>query len=316
MSEITRALGRPGHSVPGSKPILLTRVSRKSILIGYLAATAVVFIWSSWLVASRSGALSGLTVYDLAALRYGISGSVALPFVLYFKPWQTMTVLRIAFLSFLLGPIYILIVFGGFVFAPAAHGGIFMNGILPVLTLAIGWFWLQEAPRWQQLVAAALILLATVLVVADKSQIEISQSWIGDVLFVIAAVFFSIYMVASRLWKISTTQVLLCSSVINAIIYLPIWYLFLPSDFGAITQKQLLIQGFYQGFVPTLFGILLLTIAVQRIGSSPTAAFMAAVPGMGALLSLVFLGENLGVISWIALAMLTAGIVIMAVWKQ
>ncbi|NNE23274.1 MAG: DMT family transporter, partial [Rhizobiales bacterium] len=171
-------------------------------LLGCLAALAVVFIWSSWLVASRSGALSGLTVYDLAALRYAISGLVALPFVLYFKPWKTLTIGQIAVLTMLLGPVYIMLVFNGFVFAPAAHGGIFMNGVLPVMTLAIGWLWLREAPRWQQLVAAAFILLATVAVASDKSQIAVAGSWRGDLLFLAAAAFFSMYMVLSRVWRI------------------------------------------------------------------------------------------------------------------
>ncbi|NNE24734.1 MAG: EamA family transporter, partial [Rhizobiales bacterium] len=114
---------------------------------------------------------------------------------------------------------------------------------------------------------------------------------------------------------ISTTQVLLCSSVLNGILYLPVWYLFLPSNFAEASQTQIIIQGFYQGFVPTLLGILLLTAAVRQIGSSMAAAFMAAVPGMGAVLSLVFLGEDLSVLSWAALGLLTAGIAMMAVWR-
>lgn len=289
--------------------------SGNAYLLGCLAALAVVFIWSSWLVASRSGALSGLTVYDLAALRYGISGLVALPFVLYFKPWKTLSIGQMAVLTVLLGPVYILLVFNGFVFAPAAHGGIFMNGVLPVMTLAIGWLWLREAPRWQQLIAAAIILLSTILVVADQSKIAVAGSWRGDLLFLAAAVFFSVYMILGRLWRISTTQVLLCSSVLNAIIYLPLWYLFLPSSFADASQNQIIIQSFYQGFVPTLLGILLLTAAVRQIGSSMAAAFMAAVPGMGALLSLMFLGEVLGALSWVALGLLTAGIAMMAVWR-
>ena len=122
-------------------------------------------------------------------------------------------------------------------------------------------------------------------------------------------------MIVSRLWRISTTQVLLCSSVINAVLYMPVWYLFLPSRFAEASQSLILIQGFYQGFVPTLLGILLLTAAVRQIGSSAAAAFMAAVPGMGALLSVVLLGEALGVMSWAALGMLTTGIIMMAVTK-
>ena len=112
---------------------------------GYLACTMVVFIWAFWLVVSRLGATSNLTVYDLAAMRYGISALVALPFVVYFRGWKTLRLSRGVILTILLGPLYILTVFLGFVYAPAAHGGVFMNGPVPIMTLFLGAFLLKKA---------------------------------------------------------------------------------------------------------------------------------------------------------------------------
>ena len=80
---------------------------------GFLAATMVIFVWSSWLVVSRAGATSALTIYDLAAMRYGLSGCIALPLVIYYKPWKTLSLVRIFLLSFILGPVYLFAVFGG-----------------------------------------------------------------------------------------------------------------------------------------------------------------------------------------------------------
>ena len=57
---------------------------------GYIAAGLVVVVWSFWLVISRLGATSTLTIYDLAAMRYGVSGLISLPFVVWFKPWRGM----------------------------------------------------------------------------------------------------------------------------------------------------------------------------------------------------------------------------------
>ena len=48
---------------------------------GYIAAGLVVVVWSFWLVISRLGATSTLTIYDLAAMRYGVSGLISLPLV-------------------------------------------------------------------------------------------------------------------------------------------------------------------------------------------------------------------------------------------
>jgi len=215
-------------------------------------------------------------------------------------------------LTVLLGPVYILFVFGGFIYAPAAHGGIFMNGALPAITLFIAWVWMAEKVRVVQFAGVVMIIVGAVLSVADASQLSLGQSWIGDLMFLVGAVFFSAYLVVSRLWQIKATQILLCGSVLNAMIYVPIWLLFLPSGLGAASESQLMIQTIYQGLVPNLLGLLLVGLAVKHIGSAATAAFMAAVPGMGTILSLLFLGEVPGTLGWLSLAVLTPGIILVA----
>jgi len=249
-------------------------------------------------------------------MRYGISAIFALPVVLYFKSWQNMPLKRIVAFSFLMSPFYILLVFGGFYFAPAAHGGIFMNGVLPAITLFIGWLWNKEKAVPRQLLGVVMIIVGAALAVADASQLSLIGSWKGDLMFFGGAIFFSGYLVISRRWQIKTTQILLCSSVINAIIYVPVWYFFLPSGIAEASQSQLLLQGLYQGLIPNLVGLLLVAYAVRQVGSAATAAFMAAVPAMGTVLSLLFLGEAPGLLGWYSLAVLTPGIVLVAVIRR
>lgn len=288
----------------------------KNPLLGFAAAFAVLLIWSSWLVASRFGAGSTLTAYDMAAIRYGVSAVIALPVVLYLKPWRTMTVARIAVLTTLLGPLYILLVFEGFKHAPASHGGIFMNGILPIATLLVGWIWLSERITAKRMAGAALILIATAMVVADGSGFDISGTGLGDLMFVGAAFFFAAYLVVSRVWQVTTGQVLLCSSVLNAVIFVPFWYLFLPTGLSGVTTDQLMLQIVYQGLVPNLIGLLLVALAVRHIGSEPVSAVMAGVPALGAALGAAFLGEPLGPLSWFAIALLTVGICLMSINRK
>jgi len=285
-------------------------------LLGYICAGAVALIWATWLVVTRSGAQSTLTSFDLAALRYGVSAVFALPLVLYFKPWQSMPIRRIAILTFLLSPIYILFVFGGFVYAPAAHGGIFMNGVLPAFTLLIGWYWLSEKVSVLQIVGVVAIIVGASLAVADASKLSLFDSWIGDLMFIIGAIFFSAYLVVSRLWQIEILHILMCSSVINAIIYIPIWYFLLPGGMSGASESQIVLQTLYQGLIPNLLGLLLVAVAVRHVGPAATAAFMAAVPGLGSILSFIFLGEEPGMLGWLSLAILTPGIVMVAVIRK
>ena len=271
---------------------------------------SVVFIWSSWLVVSRAGALTPMTAYDLAALRYGVSALIALPIVLYFKPWRTMPWKRIITVTVLLGPIYVLFVFFGFKLAPAAHGGIFMNGALPIFTLLIGWTWLVQRPSRRHILASLIILFGVIMTVGDAT-FGFLDTWQGDLMFTAAALLFCLYLVVSRLWNVTSAQVLMCSSLLNAITFVPIWFFFLPSGIADTTPAQFWFQALFQGLVPNLFGLLMISIAARHLGPSGTAAFMASVPGLVALLSLIFLDEPIGLISWTGLFVLTLGILIM-----
>lgn len=191
-----------------------------------------------------------------------------------------------------------------------------MNGALPAITLFIGWMWMAEKVSVRQLAGVMMIIVGALMVVADASQLSLGQSWVGDLMFLVGAVFFSCYLVVSRLWQIKASQILLCGSLLNAAIYLPIWLIFLPSGFGAASDSQLLMQTLYQGLVPNLLGLLLVGLAVKHIGSASTAAFMAAVPGMGTILSLVFLAEVPGQLGWLGLGVLTPGIVMVVLTRH
>jgi drug/metabolite transporter (DMT)-like permease len=180
----------------------------------------------------------------------------------------------------------------------------------------VAWLWNKEKAVPRQLLGVVMIVVGAALTVADAAQLSLSESWKGDLMFFTGAIFFSGYLIISRRWAISTTQILLCSSVINAIIYVPIWFFFLPSGISEAPQSQLLLQGFYQGLIPNLVGLLLVAYAVCHVGSAATAAFMAAVPAMGTILSLIFLGEVPGWLGWLSLAVLTPGIVLVAVIRR
>ena len=289
---------------------------KSEYFLGLIAGISVVLIWSFWLVVTRSGVSSTLTIYDFAAFRYGLSSLIALPIVLYFKPWQTMSFLRVIVITFLLGPIYILCVFSGFIHAPASHGGIFMNGLMPFFTLIFGFFLLKQKIFLQQMFGAATILFGACLAVYDGLELNFSNTWIGDIFFIIGATFFSIYVVLSRLWNVTMTQLLFCGSVINAIIYVPVYFFFLPKGIADAPNEILVLQMIYQGFVPNLIGIFFITYASQKIGSASISAILSSVPPIGSVLGLLILGELLGLYGWLSLVLITPGILLIVLKRE
>jgi len=281
-----------------------------SQLSGYAAAWTIVLVWSFWLIVSRVANDSGLTVYDLAAMRYGLASLVALPLCLYYKPWRGLRLLQIAVLSFILGPVYILIVFSGFLYAPAAHGGIFMNGVLPLISILFGIFLFRTLPSVKQVFGAGLILVSSVVLAWDTSVTLVENAWIGDLMFVVGAIFFATYVILSERWQLGPMQIIFCGTIVNAVLYLPIWFFWLPSGRADAPPGPLLLQAVYQGFVPNLIGLLFVAHASRRIGNGNTSTILAAVPGGGALLGLLILGEDLSLTSVLALVILTVGLLL------
>ena len=279
-----------------------------SHVTGYAAAWCIVLVWSFWLIVSRVANDSGLTVYDLAALRYGLASIIAVPLSLYYKPWRGLSLFQIAVLSFILGPVYILLVFSGFLYAPAAHGGIFMNGVLPLISILFAVIFMRVLPSAKQALGGVLILVSAVVLAWDASVSSGADAWIGDLLFLAGAVFFATYMILAERWQLGAMQIIFCGTVVNAALYLPVWAFWLPSGLAQAPMGPLLLQAVYQGFVPNLIGLLFIAHASRTIGNGNTSFILAAVPGGGAILGVLILGERLTAASIIALGLLTVGL--------
>jgi len=289
---------------------------RKTQLVGMAAISTVVIVWSTFLVISRSGVQSGMTIFDIAALRYGIAGLICVPIVLYYKPWRTTTLTRLAMLAIFGGVPYGLLSYVGFIFAPAAHGGVFLNGMVPALALIIGYVWLRERPLAIQIVGSLLIIVGAGMAAFSASSGANPSAWIGDLAFFASGAAFAIFLILQRQWRADIPQILLAAAIVGAVTYLPIWALFLPSTLAQADPNQIAMQAVFQGLFPNLLGLILLSHAVRRVGSTVAAAFLSAVPGVGSVMGLIFLGENPGLLAWAALPILTTGILLATVWQR
>jgi len=289
---------------------------RKTQLVGMAAISTVVIVWSTFLVISRSGVQSGMTIFDIAALRYGIAGLICVPIVLYYKPWRTTTVTRLAMLAFFGGVPYGLLSYVGFIFAPAAHGGVFLNGMVPALALIIGYVWLRERPLAIQIFGSALIIAGAGMATFSATSGANPDAWIGDIAFFITGAFFAVFLILQRQWRADIPQILLAAAVVGAIVYLPIWALVLPSTLAQSDPNQIALQAVFQGLFPNLLGLILLSHAVRRVGSTVVAAFLSAVPAVASVMGLVFLNEDPGLLAWLGLPILTTGILLATVWQR
>jgi drug/metabolite transporter (DMT)-like permease len=96
----------------------------------------------------------------------------------------------------------------------------------------------------------------------------------------------------------------------SALLYLPIWWLFLPSTLAQAPAREILMQAAYQGVLVVFVAMLLYTFAVRQLGAQTVALVMAVVPGFAALAAVPVLGEPLSLLALAGLAAVTTGAVL------
>ena len=124
-----------------------------------LAAAAVVFIWSGWITLSRYGVHSSLEPADITLLRYWTALVVVAPLALRY-PWRAHPLHRYLVLGLGVGFPYTMLSFYGLRVVRAAHAGVLVNGMLPVLGALAAWFLFRQRIGLHRYAAIGLIFLA------------------------------------------------------------------------------------------------------------------------------------------------------------
>jgi drug/metabolite transporter (DMT)-like permease len=281
---------------------------RRERRIGHASAVALLFIWTGFLLTSRFSAQVALTSWDTAALRFTGSALMALPLGFIFG-WPRLKLRRVVPMVALAGLAFPLFALAGFGFAPAAHGGVMMPGTLPFLTAALTWVVLGEAWTRARLVSLAVVAIGIVLLALDTFG-DHPGAWKGDLLFLCASATWAAYTILLRLWRVPAMQATLVAALWPALVYLPVWWVALPSNLAAVSFGAALWQLAYQGAFAVILSGLLFTRAVATIGAARTTTITALTPALAALVAWPLLGEPLGWAGLAGVALVSAGIVI------
>ena len=272
---------------------------------GLLAALVTVTCWSGFNIVSRFGSKGVFTPFDLAAMRYGVSGALTLPFFLYLVPMRDWP--KYLLLTLVGGLGYGLLVYSGFAFAPSAHAGIFVNGGIPfwavVLSAIISGFKLSR-----HVVIALALSTCGLLMIGFNSLLSHhnGDEWIGDLLFFSAALCWAIFGLLVRRWQIRPHHGIFGIATFASLIYLPIYFLLLPKGIYAAAWGDIVLQSVYQGIIAALLAAGMFSYAIHKIGACEASMMLALVPAFSAVGGYFILGEDLSLIT-------IAGIVIVSI---
>lgn len=278
---------------------------------GLIAAGIVVLCWSGFNIVSRVGSTGALTPFDIAALRFAVSGLLALPFFLRMVPVAEYP--RYFALAMVAGVGYSLLAYSGFAYAPTAHAGVFINGGIPFWTVI-----LVAVTAGFHLSRRVLVALGTtsagLMLIAGRSLGEIGDSdvWKGDVLFLAAALLWAVFGMLGRHWKVPPRSAIVGMAVISLVVYTPVYLLWLPKTIATAPMGEIVLQAVYQGIVAALLAGAMYTYACQTIGVYRASMTLAIVPGASAVGAWVLLGEALTVTAIAGLALVSIGALLSA----
>jgi drug/metabolite transporter (DMT)-like permease len=276
--------------------------------IGYACAFAVLFVWAGFLLSSRLSQQQDFTPWDVAALRYGGAFLAALPLAAWLG-WPRLPPIRLLAIVATAAFGFPLFAYHGFAFAPAAHGGVMLPGTLPFLTAALSAVLLAEAWTRRRLLSLAVVACGILLLASDTFG-DHPGAWRGDLLFLAGSCCWATYTVLVRLWGVSAVTATLSAALWAAPLYLPVWWLLLPSNLAAVPAGPLAWQFVYQGVFAVLVAGFLFTRAVTAIGAPRTTTITSLVPAMAALAAWPLLGEPLGALGLVGVGLVSAGMVL------
>lgn len=279
---------------------------------GLLAGLVVVICWSGFNIVSRFGSKGIFTPFDLAAMRYGVSGLIGLPIFLRYVPMSEWP--RYMVLTIFGGLGYGLLVYSGFSFAPSAHAGVFVNGGIPFCTVVI--VAVTTHFRIARYTVFALLLsgCGLLLIGFDSLFLARGQSeWIGDLLFLAAALSWSIFGLLMRRWQIQPLHGICGIASFAMVFYLPVYLPWLPKNLPQAGWGDIALQCGYQGGIAALLAAGMYSYANQRIGACQASMMLALVPALSAVGAYLILDEQLSMTIMLGICIVSAGAILGAI---
>ena len=270
---------------------------------GYAYAYMAALIWCGFILVSRMGGVSELLPQDVIFIRYFTCSCILLP-IWWFKWRFNLFNWKLLVCSLIGGLGYAIFAFKGFELAPASHAAVLLPGLMPLCIIVLSYFVNAERHGLQKWLGTVVITLGIVALFLSY-YVQNQTLSAGHIYLVMASFCWAIFSVLIKRWQITPWQVTVSVALITFVFYAPIYGVFLPKAISLASWSDILLQGFYQGFMATIVQMIFYVKAVQAIGPSSMGSMMAIVPVLSGVLAILIFKEQ-------ASAALVAGLVLVS----
>ncbi|MFN3673083.1 MAG: EamA family transporter, partial [Bosea sp. (in: a-proteobacteria)] len=208
----------------------------------------------------------------------------------------------------LAGAPYSLALVGGAAFAPALHRSIITPGLIPVVTAALGFLALGERAGPARLAGLGLVLLGVALFSweALANTPARAGAWIGDLLYVLTAVMWSLFGLLTKRWGADAVDVTIVTCLLS-LLALPLFAIALPMHLPQAETGAVILQALYQGVLVGVGALFFYTRSVALLGAARAALFLPLVPVVTAAAGVLLLAEWPSTLEMAGMAVVVAG---------
>ncbi len=309
-SDVLTNTDRPGDSGRSVLEVESLNMPSAQKVLGLLAALMMVFVWSGYFLSLRAGAVTPVSTYEIALLRFGLPGLILLPvFIRHFK--AICQVPRLYLIGMLVGgglPFFWLGAMGMQV-GQVAEGSTLIPGVAPLfVTMMAVLVFNQPLSGWR--LGGLLLIFAGVVAFIGNSVTGDTQ--VGAVV---------LFLAASFLWALFALSIRQCGLsplVAASVVAVPTGFcllvlgLFIQPELGwfDLSRSQQLGQIVAQGLGAGLASGLLFAFAISRLGAEVTSAIGSLTPVAASAIAYFWFEEQVTPVIIIGIALISLGVIL------
>jgi len=262
-------------------------------MIGISCGTLAAACWALGFVVAKHGIETGFSPADIAFHRFFWSGVLVLPMLLRsgLRSVGGVSWPRGLTMSLFAGPPQSLIAYSGFILVPLGHGTTIQPACAALAGFIFAAAFLREHVSPRRIFGAVTIIGGLLVFGAESFATMGGPGVAGDLLFVMAGVFWASFGTLVRHWSVPGTQAVVVVSAVSMLLFAPAY--FAIYGVSALARHGLfenLLQALVQGGLAGVLPIYLFTHAVFALGAGRAATFTALVPLFGVSIGFIALG--------------------------
>ncbi|SCK15483.1 DMT family transporter [Vogesella sp. LIG4] len=267
--------------------------------LAYLLLTLTALFWSGNFVLARAMHAS-VAPLTLAFVRWSIALLLLLPFgaapawrqrALWLPYWRRLLCLALLGVSG-----FNSLVYWGLQYT-AATNGVLLNSFIPLLIVLLGALFFGMRSSTRQMLAVAVSFLGVLLIVAhgDWQRLAALDINRGDAVLFLAMVAWALYTLLLKPLPAALDRVGLLTLLvaIGLVGIAPFFAAELLAGRSTPLNPATLATFAYVGTLPSVAAYYCFNLGVARVGAARAGMFIHLMPMFGALLSVLFLGEQL-----------------------